>query len=702
MKKEKIIELIKLAALKHKQGKYPETLKLLHPVFGKVKIEKIDKLYHSAKSKTIGNLKDLFAKGNYTEIKAIIDSYLTNIDDKEINNLETLASRNLKNPTIINTNKNTTPTILKTTNQQTNKETSTKANQTVVTKESIETNKNTPEFCVEDFEEDTKENDFLLDSSDFNSDSSVITKENINEEKNKDISMLEHTPAEMLGETDIFFSENAFLGDEEKQVEEDADSFDLELESGFVRQATESDNTNSSENDNNSEENDVNYLIKQGVSLYEIGDFENALKSWEKALNLDPSNPILDDYIKNCKNELGIETIQKTPATPKAANNNQEPEKKKHFSKEELNRIISIARTGEIDRAKQLLSSLEKNNLNENEINEASFYIKNLEEEFYVNKTLAKAEELIENHQSEKTIKILKSLLDKFPENEKADELLKLAQKRLEFDLIHSTEKTIELQLEEQPRVRPTSVRPPRPQSSTRKQIKKKQISPKLILIASSIIVICLLGVVGFNYFSSKQKAKKIFNSLMAKIVTSHKNKSSEIPKINKNKEKRIKENFQKILKDARLMYNNGNYLFSYYLYIQAESYGKISENDFSYFQAAKDRISTKINIRQILKKADRKFKKKKYEEAIDYYYQLLSTNPDNIKFKKKLLTCYVQAGIKYAIKGDCQTPKVFFDYALILEPSDSFIPKHLLTIERCINGIISKNQVKNWFTFFR
>lgn len=717
MKKEKLIELIKLAAIKHKQEKYPETLKLLQPVYGKIKLEKIDKLYQSAKQKTIEKLKILMHQGNYTEIKAIIDSYLQNIDDKEIKNIEVLIKRNLESESLPNNfsdNKtNTTPIVVE--------------KKIIIQKESeinltTETKNTTvaSEFNFDDISDETKSNDFLIDSSDFSEnveevETDISTKNNnleiiTKEVKEKiDISMLEHTPAEMLGETDIFFSENAFLGKDSSVIEEE-DSFDLELESGFVQQAELSNDTTQieEENEENIEEDentDINFLIKQGVSLYEIGDLENALNTWRKALALEPNNPILKDYIANCKRELvDVTEIEKQETTSTHKSINLPAEEKKHFSKEELNRIIAIARTGEIDRAKQLLLTMEINEKNEKEINEASFYIKKLEEEFFIDKSLAKAEEFIDEKQSEKAIKILKSLLDKFPENEKGDRLLKLAQKRAEFDLINSTEKTIELQIEQPPvdRQRQMSIKEAKHAPSVIQKPKKIQLPIKTIIISIFVIIFIVISFLGYNFISSKQDAKKIFNNLMNKIVTSHNKKMAEMPELKKDKDKELKKIFTSITKNARLKYNNGKYLFSYYLYIQAESYGKLSENDMSYFQATKERMNSNINNNQILKRADIKIKKRQYEEAINDFYQLLSTNPENIKYKKQLLNCYLQTGISYGLKGECQTAKSFFDNAIILEPSDPYLPKHIETTERCINGMISKNQVKSWFLFFR
>ena len=45
----------------------------------------------------------------------------------------------------------------------------------------------------------------------------------------------------------------------------------------------------------------VEKLIQEGVSLYEIQDYENAISVWEKVLAIDPENRIASDYINNVK-----------------------------------------------------------------------------------------------------------------------------------------------------------------------------------------------------------------------------------------------------------------------------------------------------------------------------------------------------------------------------------------------------------------
>ena len=61
----------------------------------------------------------------------------------------------------------------------------------------------------------------------------------------------------------------------------------------------------------------VEKLIQDGVSLYEVQDYKQAIACWEKALALDPENRIARDYIENVRT-LAAEEAGSTPP-PEAA-----------------------------------------------------------------------------------------------------------------------------------------------------------------------------------------------------------------------------------------------------------------------------------------------------------------------------------------------------------------------------------------------
>lgn len=54
----------------------------------------------------------------------------------------------------------------------------------------------------------------------------------------------------------------------------------------------------------------ITKLIQEGVGLYEIQDYEQAIVKWKKALALDPENHLARDYISN------VQSLKKEPAAP--------------------------------------------------------------------------------------------------------------------------------------------------------------------------------------------------------------------------------------------------------------------------------------------------------------------------------------------------------------------------------------------------
>ncbi|CAM2066520.1 Tetratricopeptide repeat protein [Sulfidibacter corallicola] len=68
---------------------------------------------------------------------------------------------------------------------------------------------------------------------------------------------------------------------------------------------------------------DVDKLIQQGVQLYEVQDYDRALQAWQKALDADPENRIVKDYIQNVRAMMaeesgGPEPAPEPPAAPSA------------------------------------------------------------------------------------------------------------------------------------------------------------------------------------------------------------------------------------------------------------------------------------------------------------------------------------------------------------------------------------------------
>jgi tetratricopeptide (TPR) repeat protein len=81
----------------------------------------------------------------------------------------------------------------------------------------------------------------------------------------------------------------------------------------------------------------VQQLIQQGVTLYEVQNFDQAVAVWEEALQVDPSNQQIKDYIANVRamsQAMSVEPAKETPL-PQASAEPQPSEDAlaKHFDK---------------------------------------------------------------------------------------------------------------------------------------------------------------------------------------------------------------------------------------------------------------------------------------------------------------------------------------------------------------------------------
>ncbi len=62
---------------------------------------------------------------------------------------------------------------------------------------------------------------------------------------------------------------------------------------------------------------DPERLLRQGCTLYDMGQLEDALKKWEQVLTLDPDNHLARGYANGARRELGLPSLQAhTPSAP--------------------------------------------------------------------------------------------------------------------------------------------------------------------------------------------------------------------------------------------------------------------------------------------------------------------------------------------------------------------------------------------------
>ena len=123
-----------------------------------------------------------------------------------------------------------------------------------------------------------------------------------------------------------------------------------------------------------SDETDVNELIQRGVSLYEVGDVQNALRIWRNGLRFDPEDVILKEYIANAGREIEEEASGSPEPSPEPLivmdGNDPDPQ--------ELNRIVAMGRAGDMEQALNALDMMEKQTGPSLKINESRKYIQSM------------------------------------------------------------------------------------------------------------------------------------------------------------------------------------------------------------------------------------------------------------------------------------------------------------------------------------
>ncbi len=457
-------------------------------------------------------------------------------------------------------------------------------------------------------------------------------------------------------------------------------------------------------------ENDVNALIQKGVSLYEVGDFENALIVWKQALELQPDNEFLKDYILSAEKELGMENREQKEKTEPSAelseNLNESIQTEVKDENEpvnivfdegklsgELKRIVAIARSGDTERAKNLLDNLHKNNeLDENLYNQTKRYIEKLEKEVGVSIIKNKIKNFVEEKEFEKALEYL----EKHKNRLKFDEKNRIEQFILEKKQEHLLSSSLELELEEEKpvkRIKRISKRQKKEKPVYEvKEKKHLSLGPFFKTLFFFVILIGILGTVIFY-------GVKIIKS---NLQTQQENNFNNQEFQEKEEIKKREKMFKKYLKEAKDYFDMGEYLFSYYTYLHAERFGKLDEQEIAMLSKARKLMKEEgFNRKKEMKLAERYLKRKNCEKAIPHLKNILRDNPENLQIKEKLFQCYKETAIKYALENNILKAKSYFKYALVLNRNDDEILKHIKVLDRYLHGQLNKKLLIQWFYFF-
>ena len=467
-------------------------------------------------------------------------------------------------------------------------------------------------------------------------------------------------------------------------------------------------------------EQDINALIQKGVSLYEVGDIENALIVWEKALQLQPDNEFLNEYINNAKRELGIENSDKEIQREFTE---QQEENKENFSENtppveaepqiekdepeiifdenelsgELKRAIAIARSGDVERAKIMLNNLLQNNqIEETQYLNAMKFVSKIENEVGLSIIKNKIKNMIEDKEYDAALEYLKKNKNKLqPEEANKIEQIILQKKQEE-----SISQSLELELEEEKPTQKINVNQIKKteqknnKKTTTKLTPKKKKTNLLMYFKTSfffLLLIIILIVVIFYGF-------KVIQSNIQTQESTFDIQTFELQQMEQQKNNL----FKKYIKEAKNYFDLGEYLFAYYTFLHAERYGKLNEQQISFLSKARRLMKQEaINKRKELKLAKRYLKKDNCEKAIPHLKNILSENPEDLQTKEKLFECYKKIAIKYALNNNVLKAKTYFNYALVLNRNDNEIPKHLKVLDRYLKGRLNQKLLTQWFYFY-
>ncbi len=515
------------------------------------------------------------------------------------------------------------------------------------------------------------------------------------------------------------------IAEEEEELHEDYSSISLSDNENLFPEETGSNNESesfefdaekfklSSFSEDEMEEKDVNALIQKGVSLYEVGDIENALVVWEQALQLQPDNPFLKEYIANARNELGIESsnTESNQSIEEESNDKVQQISLEHSDSEEeieivfnqnelegeLKRVIAIARSGDTERARLILKNLlENNQIDENKYASTIKFISKIEGEIGLSILKNKIKNMVEDKDFEGALDFLKRNRDRFS----FEEANKIEQFILQKKQEETLSQSFELELEEEPEPEPKISRKPKQIEKTKSLKQKTKIKAKkknrnvsvffktTFLFLLLIIVLAVVIFYGVKAIQSNIQSEEVAFDI----------KTFQL----REREQQKKKQFQKYLKEARNYFDLGEYLFAYYTYLHAERYGQLDEQQIAFLSRARRLMKQeKINKRREFKLAEKYYKSGKFEKAIPHYKNLLSENPENLEIKKKLFVCYKKAAIKYALSKNVLKAKTLFNYALVLNRNDADIPKHLKVLDRYLKGKINQKLLTQWFYFY-
>ncbi len=488
----------------------------------------------------------------------------------------------------------------------------------------------------------------------------------------------------------------------------------------------------------------VERLIQDGVSLYEIQDYQQAIAVWQKALALDPGNRIARDYVQNVSALLASES-QEDDATPDPLEEAAtvvaaKPSREKML--EIYNQAMGHFKARRYQEALELWNQI------------LTFFPSHAETLQCIEKTRAimakdqayqdqldQVHSAIAANQLAEAESLLTRLSIEAPHLALDD-----ARAALERARASSSQRieTIQSLAAEMPVAKPSAARPgpaaddnrdhhsatdeeitsffeptQKAQAGPRKVVaaapikKKKQAQVNVFLWIGVVVGIGLLGAGGYfgwDYYKKQLTIKTTEPLFVADVEWGS--------------EERIAEDFLNFGNDFE---DDGDFLLALFAYQRTESIAakrcdslRAQEGEHSpewerELSVLTERLGkAKARLREVQRKirggqvdssaldlARTAFRREEFEDAVERLGAVLMSDPTNERARDLLGQAHERLGFKKMAAGDVSGASNHFKCAAVLETSFDMPRRHMEVIQRFFAGDIRKEDKDQWFFFF-
>lgn len=502
---------------------------------------------------------------------------------------------------------------------------------------------------------------------------------------------------------------------------------------------------------------EVAQLIQQGVSLYEIQDYDRAIATWRQAIALDPGNKIAQDYIANVSPlaapdetspDLPDPTAAPTPAPAASAPAAPQPAKAEPASptkltekptKEEMiglyNQAMGLYKEKRfpeaIDLWRRILDFYPNHKETLHCIERAEAAMDKVRDQTGKYKTmLDEARASLASGNQIETERIITRLEIEAPNLDGlADLRQKLDERQQQINEIRSLEieeqfvagsgdssvSDDELQRFFTPESSEPSEAMPRQVSRVVRPRTAKKPTSKWILIGIPAAVI-VLGVASFfGYQAYRQAQVQPDDPIFAGLVR----------EVNWNGDEQKAEDFLIFANDFR---DEGDFLLASFAYERARDIAKprhdtlalVTEADRNFevtdemdrleeilgtvdtnYQIVLSRISPAEVPANALSLAEAELKRERWQEGAERLMAILTADTTNSSVREKLATAYESLALEKLAANELDEASQLFRKVAVLNTSYALARRHIETIQRYFDGRINEEDKDHWFFFF-